>query len=97
MNTVTHGALTTIRVTGDLVDRHLFDHYRTALSEIHEKGLSTMVAESSEPYLDAVWYNFSADRPTITEDLVSGKMVGQLWDGVKGWFGGEQNEKETQE
>jgi len=90
MNTVTHGALTTIRVTGDLVDRHLFDHYRQAVGEIYEKGLFAMVADSSEPYMDAVWYNFSTDRPTITEDIVSGKMVGKVWDGVKGWFGSSE-------
>ena len=51
-----------------------------------------MVSESSEPYLDAVWYNFSAERPTITEEIVTGKMVERVWDGVVGMFGkGEVN------
>ncbi len=86
VNTVSKGALTTIRVTGDLVDRHLFDHYRQGLEQINEQGIYAMVAQTSQPYLDAVWYNFSEDRPTITEDFVSGKMVGQVWSSVKGWL-----------
>jgi len=90
VNTVSKGALTTIRVTGSLIDRHLFDHYRQGLDEITDRGIYAMVAESSQPYLDAVWYNFSSDRPTITEDIVSGKMAGRVWDGVKGWFGQEE-------
>ena len=94
VNTVSKGALTTIRVTGDLIDRHLFDHYRQGLNEINERGIYSMLAESSRPYLDAVWNNFSTDRPTITEDIVSGKMVGKVWDGVKGWFGGEEKKGE---
>lgn len=86
VNTVSKGALTTIRVTGNLVDRHLFEHYRQGLQQINEQGIYAMVANTSQPYLDALWYNFSEDRPTITEDIVSGKMVGQVWNSVKGWL-----------
>ena len=88
VNTASKGALTTIRVTGDLIDRHLFDHYREGLNEIKERGIYLMLAESSRPYVDAVWYNFATDRPTVTEDVVSGKIVGKVWEGVKGWLGG---------
>lgn len=97
VNTVSKGALTTIRVTGDLVDRHLFEHYRQGLEEINKQGIYAMVAQTSQPYLDAVWYNFAHDRPTITEDIVSGEMAGRVWDSVsnsvKGWFG-EEDESE---
>ena len=93
VNTVSKGALTTIRVTGDLVDRHLFEHYRQGLEEINQQGIYAMVAQTSQPYLDAVWYNFAQDRPTITEDIVSGKMAGRVWDSVsnsvKGWMADE--------
>ena len=89
VGTVTQGALTTIRVTGDLIDEHLFDHYRQSLNQINERGFYAMVSETSQPYVDAVWYNFSTERPTITEDIVSGKMVGRVWSGVKGWFESE--------
>ncbi len=86
VNTVTKGALTTIRVTGGLVDRHLFNHYREGLEEIDQRGIYVMLAESSKPYLDAVWFNFTSDRPTVTEDLISGKMAGRVWDGMKNWL-----------
>jgi hypothetical protein len=89
VNTVTKGALTTIRVTGSLVDRHLFQHYREGLEEINERGIYVMLAESSKPYLDAVWYNFTSDRPTVTEDIISGKMAGRVWGGMKNWFATE--------
>ena len=39
VNTVTKGALTTIRVTGALIDRHLFEHYWAGLEQISEKGI----------------------------------------------------------
>ena len=72
------------------MDRHLFEHYRQWLEEINQNGIYAMVAQSSQPYLDAVWYNFAQDRPTITEDIVSGKMAGRVWDSVsnsvKGWL-----------
>ncbi|MDG1872409.1 MAG: hypothetical protein P8J27_00760 [Mariniblastus sp.] len=86
VNTVSQGALTTIRVTGSLIDRHMFDHYRQGLDEILDRGFYAMVADSSQPYVEAVWYNFSTDRPTVTEDIVTGKMIGRVWEGVMGWF-----------
>ena len=93
VNTVSKGALTTIRVTGDLVDRHLFDHYRQSLQDIADRGIYAMLADSSQPYLDAVWFNFSSDRPTLTEDIVTGKIMGRAWEGVKGWFGESKNDE----
>lgn len=90
VTTVSKGALTTVRVTGELVNRHLFDHYREGLQDIAERGIYAMLADSSKPYLDAVWFNFSYERPTITEDIVSGKMMHRAWMGVKGWFGGDE-------
>ena len=87
LSAVTHGALSTIRVTGNMFDRHIFDHYRSGIAEIGERGVYTILAESSKPYIDAVWYNFSSERQTITEDLVSGKLIGRAWDGMRSWFG----------
>jgi hypothetical protein len=95
MNTVTKGALTTIRVTGNLVDRHLFDHYRQGLEEINNRGIYAMLAESSQPYLDAVWFNFESNRPTVTEGLISGKMIGQAFRGVKGWLAGDARDDQS--
>lgn len=93
VNTVTQGALTTIRVTGDLLDRHLFDHYWQGLQEITDRGIYAMVAESSKPYIDAVWFNFSSERPTVTEDVVSGRMMGRVWSGLCDWMAGKDEDQ----
>ena len=89
VSTATQGTLTTIRVTGNVLDEHFFDHYRTAIGTIATEGIYSVLAESSRPYLDAVWFNFSSDRTTITEDLISGKLFNQAIDSVTGWFSGD--------
>lgn len=88
VSTVGKGALTTIRVTGDMLDRHLFDHYWNGLGEIGRRGLYPMLADASRPYLEAVWYNFAAHRPTVTEDVVTGRAVGKIWRGFRQWWSG---------
>ena len=81
------GALTTVRVSGQMLDRHIISHYSAALNEINNKGIYPMLATASKPYLDAVWYNFTSDRPTVTEDLVTGRFAGRAWEGLRGWMG----------
>ncbi len=93
-NTVSKGALTTVRVTGDLLDRHLFDHYWQGLQTIGEQGIYAMVAESSRPYIEAVWFNFSSERPTVTEDLVSGRLAGRVWTGFCDWMSGNEDNRD---
>ena len=92
VNTATQGALTTIRVTGQLLDREVLDHYRQGLNQIQEEGLYSMLAKTSEPYINAVWFNFSTDRPTLTEDIVSGKMAGRVWAEFQQWRTGTNDE-----
>ncbi len=89
VTTVTKGALTTIRVTGEVLDREIFDHYWTGLQKIHNEGIYTMLATSSQPYIEAVWFNFGNDRETITEGILSGKLIGKAWTGFKDWLGGD--------
>jgi hypothetical protein len=89
VGTVSKGALTTIRVTGELLDQHIFDHYWEGLKAISDQGIYAMVASSSQPYVEAVWHNFSTDRPTITEDIVSGRLPGRIWSGFCEWVKGE--------
>ena len=89
VSTATKGALTTIRVTGNLLDQHIFDHYWQGAAKIGREGIYSVAAESGRPYVDALWYNFSSDRPTLTEDIVSGKMIGNAWAGLREWFSGE--------
>jgi hypothetical protein len=45
------------------------------------------LAESSGPYIEAVWQNFSSDRRTVTEDIVNGKLIGQAYGAVRRWLG----------
>ena len=91
---VGHGALSSVKVAGNMFDRHIFDHYRQGLTEIQEKGLYSTLSTASRPYISAVWTNFSSDGETITEDLVSGRLLGRVWTGVRSWFGGDAASKD---
>lgn len=95
VSTVSKGALTTIRVTGGVLEEHLIDHYREGLDEIMNRGIYVMLSDSCRPYVDAVWYNFSSDRPTVTEDIFSGKMVGRVWQGMRIWFDPKQRDRDS--
>ncbi len=88
IGSASRGALSTVRAAGTLFDRHVVDHYRSGLRRIQERGFYTTLAETSKPYTDAVWTNFSTSRSTITEDVLSGRLVGQAWSTVRRWFGG---------
>lgn len=92
--TVSKGALTTIRVTGEILDREIFDHYWTGLQKINDEGIYRMLATSSQPYIEAVWLNFGSERETITEGILSGKLIGTAWTGFKDWLGGVPEEKD---
>ena len=85
----TRGALSTVRVAGGLFDEHILTHYSDALGEISEHGLYTILSTASEPYIDAAWNHFDADRETWTEELLTGRLIGKAWGGVRGWFQGE--------
>lgn len=89
---VAKGALTTIRVTANVIDKHIFEHYWTALEDISDRGIYTFVGEVSQPYFNAVWNNFSMEQATITQDLLNGKLIGKAWDGIHGWFQGTKPE-----
>ena len=95
--TLGRGALSTVRVAGNLFDRHVIDHYAKALDDIRDRGLYTMLSETSGPYVDAVWQNFSSDKATLTEDLLTGKTFGAAWRTVRRWFGCEEAAKDENE
>lgn len=80
------GALSTVRVAGNLFDRHILQHYADSLRTIRERGYYETVSEVGRPYLDAVWKNYSGDRPTLTEDLLTGRTLDRAWQGVTGWL-----------
>jgi hypothetical protein len=86
MTDVGKGTLTGVRVAGNLFNRHVVDHYRAALSDIRQKGLFATVAETSEPYIEAVWNNFSSRKGTLTEDALTGRLFVRSWQSVRGFF-----------
>jgi hypothetical protein len=84
------GALSTVTVAGKLFDRHVIDHYEEALGKIREQGFYATLSESSRPYIEAVWGNFSSTKATVTEDIVSGRLIGTVWNSARRWLGAGQ-------
>ncbi len=87
--TLSRGALSTIKVAGTLFDRHVLDHYSQALQEIRQRGVYQSLAETSQPYIEALWENFQPNRSTLTQDMLSGRLVGSGWRAVRKWLGRE--------
>lgn len=85
---VSRGALSSVTVAGNLLDQHIIGHYSDALVDIQTRGIYATLSEASAPYLDAVWENFSAQRTTWTEDLLTGRMIDRTWQSVRGWWTG---------
>ncbi|MCC6494560.1 MAG: hypothetical protein IT424_16235 [Pirellulales bacterium] len=81
------GALSSVRVAGNLLDRHVIDYYRDALGEIRAGGYYATIAKVSGPYIEGVWHNFSSARSSITEELLSGRLIGQGVDAATQWLG----------
>lgn len=73
------GTLSTVRVAGSLVNRHVLDHYRDALGDINRDGFYATLSASSRPYVNALWRNFSSERATLTEEFVRSGGVGRTW------------------
>ena len=92
----TRGALSTINVASSLFDEHILNHYSDALDEIADNGLYETLSTAATPYLGAVWQNFEADRETWTEELLTGRMIGKAWQGVRGWFAGDKEDSVTE-
>ena len=80
------GALTSVRVAGTLLDGVVLDHYRTVLTRIDEDGLYPTLAASSQPYAEALWRNFSADRETVTESFLKSGVAERALGKARRWF-----------
>jgi DNA/RNA-binding domain of Phe-tRNA-synthetase-like protein len=87
------GALSAVRVAGNLVDAKVLQHYSDSLSQIHDKGFYQSLADVSGPYLEAVWDNFSMEKTTITQEVLSGRLTGRLWQNVGAWLKASPGEK----
>ena len=86
------GALSSINVASNLFDEHILSHYSDALEEISDRGLYATLSDAATPYVGAVWQNFESERETWTEELITGRMFGKAWEGVRGWFATEEKE-----
>ncbi len=80
------GALSSVRVAGSLLDRVVLDHYRTVLKDIQESGLYPTLAASSQPYAEALWRNFSADRATVTERFLQSGAAARALGKTRRWL-----------
>lgn len=81
------GALSSVKAAGALFDRHVIDHYRTALADIRDRGLYASLALTAKPYAQAVWKNFSTGQATLTEGVLSGRLISRNWQALRGWWG----------
>ena len=95
VSTVSQGTLTGVQLAGGLFNRHVVGHYVDSLKTINDKGFYEVIRESSGPYVEAVWNNFSTDRQTWTEELLSGRALERGLKAITGWFDEDSNEEQT--
>jgi hypothetical protein len=76
---VTHGSLTGLFVAGKIVNRNIFGHYASALTQIHQQGIWASVKETYRPYVDLAWGNFTSSRRTWTEQVLNPGWFAALW------------------
>ena len=77
------GVLSSVRVAGTLLDRHVIDHYREVLADVDERGFYASFRAAGRPYAEAAWRNFKTDQRTLTENFIEGgglkRMAQSLW------------------
>jgi len=92
---VGEGALAGTKVTLTLFDRYVIDYYQNSLTTIANKGIFTSLQETSKPYVTAVWDNFNFDpaKKTLTQQLMSGQVLINVWTKIKSLFFGKSTVK----
>ena len=88
IKTATQGSLTGLFVAGKIVNRNIFGHYVSALSDIHKNGLWSSVRDTYGPYVDLAWGNFTSSRKTWTEQVLNPGRFAKLWAKICRLFGG---------
>lgn len=96
LETAARGTLTSVRVAGGLLNRHVIGHYSDSLNTISEQGLFETLRTTSGPYISAVWNNFAQDKPTWTEDLVTGRLAVRGWKTVTGLLSGSGTSSQSE-
>ncbi|GAB4139409.1 MAG: hypothetical protein Tsb009_08310 [Planctomycetaceae bacterium] len=80
------GAFTGVKIAGGIFNRNVVGHYVDSLKTVRERGFYQTLRESSIPYIEAIWNNFSQDRTTWTEELITGRAIGRAFKAVTGFF-----------
>ncbi len=88
IKTATQGSLAGLFVAGKIVNRNIFSHYISALSDIRKNGLWSSVRDTYGPYVDLAWGNFTSSRKTWTEQVLNSSRLAKLWDKICRSFGG---------
>lgn len=88
IKTATQGSLTGLFVAGKIVNRNIFGHYISALSDIRKNGLWSSVRDTYGPYVDLAWGNFTSSRKTWTEQVLNPSRFARLWAKIRRLFGG---------
>ena len=74
-----HGTFVGLEIAGNMFSQHIIGHYWDGLREIERQGLIPTLSDASQPYLEAVWSNFSMNEKTWTEQLLSGDLLRWGW------------------
>ena len=88
IKTATQGSLAGLFVAGKIVNRNIFSHYISALSDIRKNGLWSSVRDTYGPYVDLAWGNFTSSRKTWTEQVLNPSRFAKLWAKICRLFGG---------
>lgn len=75
LQAIANGSIVGLEIVGNLFQQHIIQHYWDGLRAIERNGLIPTLSNASEPYLEAVWSNFTIDRKTWTEQLLSGELL----------------------
>ncbi len=87
IKSVSHGTLTGLFVAGKIVNRNIFGHYATALTQIRRDGFWASVKDTYGPYIGMAWGNFTAAKKTWTEQVLHPSQFAKLWAAVRRLFG----------
>jgi hypothetical protein len=67
------GAYGSVKAGVRLIDRNVLQHYFSSLERIRKKGFYQALAETYEPYLQALQRLFDPSRETLTGQVLTGK------------------------
>jgi hypothetical protein len=76
---IDQGGVVSLEINTNIYQQKVIDHYWEGLRAIERHGLLPTLSRASQPYLETVWTNYSVDRKTWTEQLLSGELIKWGW------------------